>query len=193
MSGIFFAVVGASGVGKDTVIGEAKFVLDETGRYHFPQRIITRAPDEAGENHQSVTVAQFQIMQDEDAFCLSWRAHELYYGLPKEIFKLLQKGRHVVANISRKSVLEAAGMFENFEVLEIIANPEARAERLQERARETADQIANRQARKVEKDWAGDLTVSEIDNNGTVKQAVDVFVETVLSLSDRSAAPAQRA
>ncbi|MEM9332578.1 MAG: phosphonate metabolism protein/1,5-bisphosphokinase (PRPP-forming) PhnN [Pseudomonadota bacterium] len=184
MAATFFAVVGGSGVGKDTVINGAKPKLVETGAFHFPRRWITRAPDPLGENHHSVTPEMFDQMRQAGAFCLWWGAHELQYGISSQVHDQLNEGQNVIANISRNSVPEANRTFPRIEVLEITAGRELREARLKARGRENQEQIVNRSNRCVERSWAGNLTVVEIANDSTIEVAVNRFVAAVTGLSD---------
>ena len=102
MAGIFFAVVGASGVGKDSVLSAVRPRLETTNRYFFPQRIITRPEDAGGEEHLSMSNSDFVQAVRDDRFSLWWMAHELHYALPDTVFDKLRRNVHVIANISRR-------------------------------------------------------------------------------------------
>ena len=53
--GVFFFVVGPSGVGKDTLIDGAKAALRDDARYVFATRTITRPAGAPGEAHVGVS------------------------------------------------------------------------------------------------------------------------------------------
>ncbi|HEY0202209.1 MAG TPA: phosphonate metabolism protein/1,5-bisphosphokinase (PRPP-forming) PhnN, partial [Burkholderiaceae bacterium] len=57
--GILFFVVGASGVGKDTLMARARTLLGGDGRFRFARRTITRPADPDGENHHAGTQSAF--------------------------------------------------------------------------------------------------------------------------------------
>mgnify|MGYP001549422271 CR=1 FL=1 len=61
-TGSFFVVVGASGVGKDTLIAGAMEILAPTGRYVQARRVITR-PAGPGEDHTPVSPDEFERLE----------------------------------------------------------------------------------------------------------------------------------
>ena len=160
-------VVGASGAGKDTLIDAARRVLEGDGRFRFVRRVVTRPVIAGGEKHESVSDAEFDRRAEAGHLALQWRAHGLRYGLPGSIAADLKAGRVVVANVSRATIPQLAQRF-RVHVVEITAPASLRAERLAERGREDADDLARRFARAivlplpVERD--------SISNTGTVEQ-----------------------
>ena len=193
MPGIFFAVVGASGVGKDTVLDNARERLKHEGHFYFPQRLITRDTDAGGEDHLSISNAEFVQRIRDDKFSLWWSAHELHYALPEDVFDALRKGQNIVANISRKMVQEAANKFNRVEIIEITADPEKIKRRLMQRGRENEAEIMVRQLRELTLDWFDGFNVNSISNDGPIGEAVDKFIQLLLSLSDQSAQQTQTA
>src|SRR5690606_33244326 len=79
--GVFVAVVGPSGAGKDTVMGIARRRLADEPRVHFVRRVITR-PADTNEDHEPLTAHEFAIRVAGGAVALHWCAHGLSYGLP---------------------------------------------------------------------------------------------------------------
>ena len=53
-AGMFIAVVGQSGAGKDTIIGYARERFEGTDRVDFIRRTITRPSDASSEDHDSL-------------------------------------------------------------------------------------------------------------------------------------------
>lgn len=163
---MMIAVVGPSGVGKDTVM-EA---LAQDPRLSLVRRTITRDPEAGGEDYDPVTEAEFERMAEEGAFVLHWRAHGLRYGVPKAE----AQGDRLV-NLSRLVLTQAAEVFPAFMVLNLTASPQVLAKRLNARGRETAEEIEARLA-KGDKPLPEGLRVVTIDNSGplqdTVKQAL---------------------
>lgn len=165
--GILFLVVGPSGAGKDTLISEARRLLDADGvtNFVFPQRAITRGADAGAESHLAFSEEDFLAEERRGGFTLSWRAHGLCYGIPASIADELSAGRHVVVNVSRHSVAEAALRFSRIRVILISAPPELLRARLKSRQRETALEQDARIARTAE--LAADHA-AEIVNDGTI-------------------------
>jgi len=184
--GLFAGVCGASGAGKDTILSGAKAELAGLRDIVFVRRTITRPADAGGEDHASVTEQEFAELERAGAFCLSWRAHGLAYGVPASVLGDLASGCTVVCNISRAVAVLAADKFPRFALLEVTAEPEIIAARLAARGRETAGEIESRQLRNVA-GWSSGLTLYRVANNGMPQDAVGCFVSIVLSLSGRSA------
>ena len=144
MTGVFFAIVGASGVGKDTLIDGARAALKDDPRYVFARRAITRPADAGGEEHEAVSEDAFERRRAAGEFLVWWRAHGLSYGLPARLRDELAAGRHVVANGSREALAAMMAAIETLAVIEIVAPPEVVAQRLKSRGREEEAVIAAR-------------------------------------------------
>lgn len=148
-AGTLFLVVGPSGVGKDTLLDGARARLSGDPRFLFARRVITRAADAGGEDHEAVTPEEFARRKAASGFLLTWTAHGLDYGLPAVLSDALAEGRTVVANGSRATIAELARLVPHLTVVEITAPPEAVAARLRARGREDEAQVAERIARTV--------------------------------------------
>jgi phosphonate metabolism protein PhnN/1,5-bisphosphokinase (PRPP-forming) len=159
-------VVGPSGAGKDSLLNAARDAFRGDPRIHFARRVITRPPDPYGENHESVTDAEF-AMRD---FALSWSAHGLRYGIPTEA---LTVSPVVVANVSRGVIAEAARR-SPVRVIEVIAPPRILAARLAARGREAAGDIARRLSRTAA--IPDGVAVETVWNDGTLAAGVERFV-----------------
>ena len=79
-NGKLFVIVGASGVGKDTLLNEIKRKLTN---FHFVKRYITRTLDKNGEDHIPISNTDFQNKVKDGFFLLCWQAHSLSYGILK--------------------------------------------------------------------------------------------------------------
>jgi phosphonate metabolism protein PhnN/1,5-bisphosphokinase (PRPP-forming) len=168
--GILFPVVGPSGAGKDTLLDGVRDTLAADPRFLFAQRTITRPADAGGEAHRAVSVAEFEIEEAEGRFALSWRAHGLAYGIPAEIEDALAAGRHVIANMSRATIAEAAARYGLICVLHITAPAELLQARLASRQREDSGMQAARIARAAA--LPADVTVVDVVNDGTVDAGI---------------------
>ena len=76
-NGVFVAVVGPSGAGKDTLIAYARDRLAERRRVEFVRRVITRPSDRSSEDHDTLADAAFDEAESAGSFALSWSAHGL--------------------------------------------------------------------------------------------------------------------
>lgn len=166
--GRLIAVVGPSGVGKDSVMAGIHTVLPET---HLVRRSITRAPDLGGEDYEPVSAAQFRTMAANGAFAVHWSAHGLSYGIPSAVKDRLNGGTDCIANFSRRALVDAAGVFPHFLVLNITASPATLLRRLAARGRETEEEIVKRLAQ-AEKPLPDGLQVVHLSNDGPLSETV---------------------
>lgn len=172
MTGTFIAVVGPSGVGKDSLLSYASAQFGED--LVVVRRIITRPAGEGSEDHDSMTVADFLGAAAAGDFSLHWQAHGLYYGIPKSLEADLADGKLVIANLSRAVLSMAAERYERMVVVAFTATPDVIARRLEGRGRESAEEIKGRLNRSAERLPVGAI---EIDNSGAIEIAGEQFVE----------------
>lgn len=178
-NGTLVLVVGPSGAGKDSVLNGARAVLVDDDRFVFAQRTITRMAGAGGEDNVEMTPEAFAAAKAADAFCLSWRAHDLDYGIPRTIEDDLQAQRCVIANVSRSVIDTARDRYPGLCVINITAPIEILAERIARRGREDEAAIAKRLQRAAYALPPGD-DVETLENTGTVEAAVARFT-TLLS------------
>ena len=160
--GVLIAVVGPSGVGKDSVIRAMVAARPALG---WVRRAVTRPPD-ASEPFESVTEAEFARRVRTGLFCLHWRAHGLGYGLPHAALDEVRAGRTRIVNLSRGVLARTDAIFPRLRVLSITARPDTLLRRLAGRGRETDREIATRLARRVP--LPAGLDVVEIANDGAL-------------------------
>lgn len=184
--GPLIAVVGPSGVGKDTLLARARAALSDRPEVLFVRRSITRPASGDAEEHVPITAEAFDEAERAGRFAYCWRAHGLGYGLPASLTGHLAAGRPAVINGSRKVLAGMKERFPTLSVIQIAAAPEVLAARLAARGRERADEIAARIARAEEPLPVAPVCV--IDNSGELDQAADALVAAILGL----AAPAKR-
>lgn len=184
--GRFIAVVGPSGVGKDSVM-QAMAARDP--RIVLARRMITRPSDAGGEDFDGLTVEEFHALHAAGAFALSWAAHGLHYAIPATVDAYLQEGRDVLANLSRAVLIRAKDRFAQFEVINLTADRDVLAARLAARGRETAAQIAGRLDRATVGLPDG-IVALHLDNSGsldlTVQTALDHLYPAVTAQAGRA-------
>ncbi|KIN78792.1 phosphonate metabolism protein/1,5-bisphosphokinase (PRPP-forming) PhnN [Sulfitobacter mediterraneus] len=167
-NGRLIAVVGPSGVGKDSVL---EGLAEADPSLHLVRRTITRAPELGGEDYDAVSVAEFNDMAASGKFALHWGAHDLLYGIPASIQTVLARGQDCLANFSRSALLAGDAAFAHFCVLSITGRPETLASRLKVRGRESEAQIAKRLAQAA-KPLPNELKVMTISNDGALEDTV---------------------
>ncbi|MEW2912912.1 phosphonate metabolism protein/1,5-bisphosphokinase (PRPP-forming) PhnN [Leisingera sp. JC11] len=168
--GPVIAVVGPSGVGKDSLMS----ALAVSGPHlRLMRRVITRAPEAGGEEYQAVSEAEFSALAESGVFSLHWQAHGLHYGISRDIETLRASAGGVLVNLSRAVLLEAQEVFGDFIVLSVTARPDVLAERLAARGREGAAEVRRRLARAEYPLPAGLRRVHVIDNSGALSAAVN--------------------
>ncbi len=185
--GMLVLVVGASGVGKDTLIEAARQHFSTDDRFAFPQRVITRA-DQTGEPHIAVSAMEFEAMALAGGFLLSWEAHGLKYGVPIAVRDLLEAGRIVVVNTSRTIINEAKAVWPGLRVVHVTVGPEILRDRLLARHREVNAALEERLARGREAALASGLPVDQIDNSGNLETTVQQFNRLLERYADEAAA-----
>ncbi len=174
-AGNLVLVVGPSGAGKDSVIDTARNRLMGDPRFVFATRVITRPAEAGGENHEPISSAEFEAREKAGGFLLSWQAHGLSYGIPASLIEELDRGRVVIANVSRTVIEQARSLFPGrVHVVVVTAPRDVLAERLSMRGRETPDEILERLAR-TPTFFVGGPGVMELHNDGSLKEAADSF------------------
>lgn len=178
MSGVFVAVVGASGVGKDSLISFARDHLAD--QVAVVRRVVTRAADDGSEDHDSMTPEAFAAAEQRGDFALSWEAHGLHYGLPVMLDDDLTSGRVVIANLSRAALPRVLTRYPAALVVEVTAAPGIIARRLAGRGREDSEEIR----RRMERSGSFRLPPStvQIDNSEELEVAGGRFVALLRDL-----------
>jgi ribose 1,5-bisphosphokinase len=174
MSGRLIAVVGPSGVGKDSVM--AALVAAAPGIAPV-RRVITRPEEAGGEDFEGVTEQTFAARERQGAFALSWQAHGLSYGIPRPVEAVLAQGRDAVVNLSRAVLPEAAARFPGLVVFQLTARIPGRSPAASRRG-------AGRTLTRSPAVWPGPITpcpagiaAIPVDNTGSL----DATVAEILS------------
>ena len=166
-------IVGASGVGKDSLMHYARQRLNGSAPVLFAHRYITRPVAGISENHIALTPEEFQLRKAGGLFALDWESHNLYYGIGREINDWMINGFHVVVNGSRQYLAVAKERYPHLATIVIEADPGIILQRLQNRGREEAADIADRIKRQPPLDKDGLIRIS---NNGFLEEAGETLV-----------------
>jgi ribose 1,5-bisphosphokinase len=170
-----FYIVGASGVGKDSLMDYARLRINGSMPVLFAHRYITRPPKEGNENHVYVSPEEFRLRRDKGLFALHWVSHGLYYGIGKEIDIWMDNGFHVVVNGSRQYLPVALGRYPGLVTIVIEADPEIIRRRLESRGRETTGDIEKRLQRQPEH-WSASSGRISIHNNGPLEEGGNALI-----------------
>lgn len=176
MQGRLIAVMGPSGAGKDALIAYARAKSDPA-QVIVAHRYITRPPDAGGENHVALSAAEFAARRAAGLFALAWESHGLAYGVGVEIDLWIARGFTVLANIARAAWEDAVRRYPALVGVLVTATPQVLAERLNQRGREEAHDIAERLAREVA--LAEHPALRRIDNSGALEAAGEALLRLV--------------
>lgn len=184
--GAMIAVVGPSGVGKDSLLAFAADALGGRDDITFIRRVITRPADAGGEAHIAATAEEFETMAAAGAFAVTWQAHGLSYGIPVETVAAVRAGQTLVVNGSRAALSDFRTVYPRFEAIGITANRDCLARRLAARGRESAEDIAARLDR-PEPPLPDGLSLHLIDNSGELADAGRRLAALIAEIAARTA------
>ncbi|MDY8109904.1 phosphonate metabolism protein/1,5-bisphosphokinase (PRPP-forming) PhnN [Fulvimarina sp. 2208YS6-2-32] len=171
-SGVFIAVVGPSGAGKDTLIRRACERFESDSRFVFARRVVTRAANEDAEDHDTLDPQRFEAWEAAGRFCLTWRAHGLAYGVPSTHQADMANGACVIANLSRHSIAPALASMERVAAITVTAPQDVLVERIVARGREDRQSASERVARRGPGELPDGLVGHwTVDNSGAVDVA----------------------
>lgn len=145
MSGRWVFVCGPSGAGKDSVLGWAAKQLAARADIVFARRMVTRA-SLPGSDHDPVTPQQFARLMGSGGLVWCWEAHGFHYGVEARYAAHVAAGKTVVVNGSRAHVagLDAE---QKVRVVQIVADAEQLAVRLEQRGRDAPHEVTRRLTR----------------------------------------------
>lgn len=161
-------IVGASGVGKDSLIREAKKELKEG--FNFVKRYITREPD-TNEQNYFVENSAFKLLKESNYFISSWEAHGNFYGVSKDSIK----DKVNVLSISRSKIADFEKNFDEVYTINITLDKEELKKRLLRRGRESIYNIQKRLERSYDKVEAKNLI--NFENNRYFDESLEAFIE----------------
>jgi len=177
--GMLYFMVGPSGAGKDTLLRYAREHVDPDCRVLFAHRYITRPAEAGGENHVALTADEFLLRRRSGLFAMDWESHGYRYGLGVEVQCWLERGFSVVVNGSRGHLETAMAAHPRMTVICVTADPRRLAERLAQRGRECAADIATRLARNAALPMPAFERVIVINNDGPLDVAGRQLLEII--------------
>jgi len=166
-------IVGASGVGKDTLI---KNIQDKV-EANFVKRYITRAPDNNEANYYIDNEAFEQLKRD-DFFISTWKAHNNRYGIALSHIK---NGLNITS-ISRSAIKDFEDKFDYVTTINITIPKEQLFQRLKNRGRESDEQIQKRIERSYPIIDAKNLI--RFDNSKSIEESTQDFINLIQKIKD---------
>lgn len=166
-------IVGASGVGKDTLLRNIK----DKVKANFLKRYITREPDN-NESNYYIDEDAFLALKEKNYFISSWKAHGNHYGIAKEHIK---EGLSIIS-ISRGAVEDFEKVFDEVITINITLPKELMIRRLHDRGRESIDEILKRVERASKEVEATNLI--EFDNSDTLENSSKKFIQLIKDIQN---------
>lgn len=175
MSKKIVLIVGASGVGKDSLLKEAKKSLAE--ELNFVERYITREPDI---NEENIYLDHFSFSELKNAgfFVSTWKAHSNQYGIANDSIK---KGLNIIS-ISRSAIYDFEKVYDKVYTINITVPDKELRIRLAARGRETKEEIEKRMDRTYETIKASRLI--NFDNTETLAKSSLSFISLLQKIGD---------
>ncbi|MGB1237369.1 MAG: phosphonate metabolism protein/1,5-bisphosphokinase (PRPP-forming) PhnN [Pseudomonadales bacterium] len=172
MGAKLFYLIGASGAGKDSVLEAARQTLKKRCNTVIIQRYITRPPGD-GELHIPMSFKLFAQQLSAGEFCLHWEANGNCYGIGLELDNLLARGVNVLVNGSRAYLAQAQKRYPDLVPVLVQVDESHLRERLQQRARESAEQIEQRLVRHRELVDTLPADIQIVDNSGELAHSCE--------------------
>jgi ribose 1,5-bisphosphokinase len=174
-----FYIIGASGVGKDSLIDYARDHIEKEAPLVFAHRYITRPADAGSENHIALSDDEFQQRLELGCFAMNWDSHGLRYGIDIGINQWLAKGISVVMNGSRAYLDTALWNYPELKPVLIRVDEATLRQRLELRGRETAEDIEQRLIRARELDQLSSPNLITINNDGDLAVAGEQLLDII--------------
>jgi len=175
-----FYVIGASGVGKDSLLDYARENIPKNSDLVFSHRYITRVADAGNENHVALSEKEFQRRLDMGCFAMNWDSHDLHYGIGIGINQWLAKGLNVAMNGSRAYLARASQKYHELHPVLIRVDQDILRKRLEDRGRETAEDIDKRLERARALDDLQHSKLIVINNDGDLHQAGEKLIDVLI-------------
>jgi ribose 1,5-bisphosphokinase len=175
-----YYVIGPSGAGKDSLLNYARQHMESSTAVVFAHRYITRPADAGGENHVSLSQAEFVCRAQMGCFAMQWYCHNNWYGIGVEINQWLEMGLKVVVNGSRAYLENALQKYPRLIPVVVSASPQILRQRLMGRGRESIEEIEQRMMQAMLSQQKIDHPrMVRINNEGALMDAGDYLIELI--------------
>ncbi len=184
--------MGASGVGKDSLLDYLRRRLAGEARVLLARRFITRPAGAGGEAHIAITPQAFRERMKAGGFAMHWRSHGFEYGIDSGIDTHLAEGWQVVVNGSRHYLETAHKRYPGLRPVLITVSQNQLLARLLARGRESREEIEQRLRRAKElDDRLCERDLLRLGNDGPLEEAGERLLQLILSVTPGSP-PASR-
>ncbi|MEJ2455981.1 MAG: phosphonate metabolism protein/1,5-bisphosphokinase (PRPP-forming) PhnN [Candidatus Thiodiazotropha sp.] len=185
--GQLFYLMGASGVGKDSLLDYLRAHLPVDARVLLARRYITRPAGVDGENHIAITPEAFRERQARGAFAMHWRSHGFEYGIDRRIDDDLSAGWQVVVNGSRHYLESARRRYPTLQPILVSVSHDQLFERLVKRGREGPEDIERRLQRAETLDaQLADQSLYRLRNDGPLEVAGNQLLEMIMGVGSEA-------
>ncbi len=171
-------VMGASGVGKDSLLEELRSIVPDLP-LAYAVRYITRPASDGGEKHIPLSRNRFERLAAQGFFALHWASHGRLYGISSSSTAVLEQGLFLLVNGSRAAFPQALALFPDLLPVLVSAPVAVLRERLLKRGRESEPEL-NARLQKASMPIPGEEHVSDwirIDNSSSLHEAALVLAE----------------
>ena len=185
--GPLFYLMGASGVGKDSLLGYLRSHQVADRPMVIPQRFITRPASAGGEPHIALSTQAFLERLHAGGFAMHWQSHGFHYGIGIEIDQSLAMGYPVVINGSRNYLETARSRYKNLCPVLVTASHDQLHQRLLSRGRESSRAIEQRLKRAESLDaQLRDEQLIRLSNDGPLEQSGQRLLDIIQHASELS-------
>jgi len=130
-------IVGASGVGKDSLLNASNEHF--SNKINIIKRYITREADQ-NEDNVFLEKEEFENLREKNFFISSWQAHSHHYGISQDSIK---EGINVIS-ISRSKIIDFERRYTDVSCIHVFLRRDELEKRLRLRKRENEEAIQKR-------------------------------------------------
>lgn len=179
VSSRLYYLVGASGVGKDTVMTHLKQKRYSDRQPLIAHRYITRPIRANDENHVELAEFDFNRRLETGLFLFNWSSHGYQYAVGREIKRWLKKGNSVMVNGSREYLEQAQKIYPDLVPVWMTVSEDVLRQRLQQRGRESEEEIEARIQRNQEMNALKPEDCVTITNDQKVEDSIGQLLALV--------------
>ena len=172
-AGVMVLVVGTPGAGKRLIVAAAKNAYAGNRGVIFARRIVAGGEAPVHDDHEAISIAEFDDLKAGGAFAVSWRNHGVSCAIPASLGEEVDAGRVVVVDVSRSVVAALQSRFSRVHVVYVTNDATGRDERA-DLTRDT-DVVERLAALWNKSSRARPSPVSVIVNTGGASEAVLEF------------------